>query len=129
VALAVGAFLTVESAHAGSGPGSVSARQSYLDGNGPFMLVVAVAVVTLAVLLALGRVPRWVGGIVAALGLMAVVVVAFDVADVQDAITQVESIGGSASIGPALWVCLTGGTVAAVGGVLAMVVGAGDART
>ena len=123
VALVVGSFLQAASASARSGPFSVSVEKRYIDGDGPVTLIAGLAVIALGALFVARAVPRWLGWVIALFGAIGALVAAADIADVQDSIDQIEAIGGSASIGPALWVCLAGGIAAVVGGVLAVVVG------
>ena len=121
IVLVVGAFLDSVTASAGEGVFDVSIEQSYMDGDGPIELVIGVAIIVLSALLAFGVLPRWGGWIVLAAGLVGALVAVADVIDVQDKLDQVEAIGGSGSVGPALWVCLVGGVIAAAGGALAAV--------
>ena len=126
VALGIGSFLEAASASTGSGALGVSVTQDYMDGDGPITLVVGIAVVALAVLLVAKVLPRWAGWIIVLLGAIGALVAVADIVDVQDSIDQIEALGASASIGPALWVCLIGGIVALVGGGLAALIGGSD---
>jgi len=119
--LAGGAFLDSVSASAGRGTLGVSIDQSYIDGDGPIELVLGVAIIAIGALLAFGVLPRWTAWVAAGLGLLGAVIAVADVIDVQNKLDDVEALGGSGSVGPALWVCLTGGVIAAVGGTLAAI--------
>jgi hypothetical protein len=105
----------------------VSVDTSYLDGDGPITLILGFAIVVFALVLVVRRGPRWLGWVVVLAGGIGGLVAVADIVDVQDSIDQIESLGGSASVGPALWVCLGGGVVTVVGGGLAALVGGRDA--
>jgi hypothetical protein len=120
-ALVIGSFLPAASASARSGPFGVSVERNYLDGDGPVTLILGIGIIAIAALVLARAAPRWVGWVVALLGAVGTLVAVADLVDVQDSIDRIEAIGGSASIGPALWVCLGGGIVATTGGVLTAV--------
>jgi hypothetical protein len=115
VALIVGSFLNALNANVLG----LSVDKNYFDGDGPLELVLGIAIVVLAVLVALGVLSRRGGWFVVGLGVVATLIAVADVFDVKDKIDQVKALGGTGSIGPALWLCLAGGIVAVVGGALA----------
>ena len=92
-----------------------------LDGDGPITLSCGIAVTVFALLAALGVVPRWGALVAAGFGGLGVIVAVVDILDVQDTIDEIEALGNTASIGPALWVCLAGGLAALALGLLAFV--------
>jgi len=112
--LIVGSFLDAATASIGS----VSSSKNYIDGDGPITLVLGLAIVVVAILVGLGVIPRWGGWLIAALGAIGALVAIVDLIDVKDDVDTIKTFGGDASIGPALWVCLVGGVVAIVCGVL-----------
>jgi hypothetical protein len=91
---------------------------SYIsDGrDGQLTLPAGIAVVVLAILLAVGTLPRWGAFFVVAAGGIAALVGVADVVDVQD---KVDQAGGLMSPGPAMWVCVAGGVMAVVFALLA----------
>jgi hypothetical protein len=121
VALIVGSFLNAASASLGNGSFGVDVDKNYFDGDGPIELVIGIAIAALAVLVATGVLPRWGGWVIFGLGVVGALVAVIDIFDVKDDIDTIESLGGTASIGPALWVCLAGGIIAIVAGLLTFV--------
>lgn len=121
LALIVGSFLNAASASVGNGTFGVSVDRNYFDGDGPLELVIGIAIAALAVLVAIAVLPRWGGWLIFALGIVGAFVAVIDVFDVKDDIDQIENLGGSGSIGPALWLCLAGGIIAIVCGLLTFV--------
>ncbi len=119
LALGVGAFLDAVTANLGSSSLSVEVSKSYIDGDGPLELGIAIVIGIVAVLVAVGVLPRWGGWLICGLGALGALVAVADILDVKDTIDQVESFGGTASIGPALWACLAGGLLAMIGGPVA----------
>lgn len=117
--MAIGSFLDVASASLGTGVYGVSVDQHFMDGDGPITLAIGIAIIVLGTLL-VGRARSWwLGWVIAILGGVGALVAAIDSTDVHDAVERVKALGGDASVGPALWVCLLGGLVAIAGGTLA----------
>ncbi|MEX2256023.1 MAG: DUF2510 domain-containing protein [Acidimicrobiia bacterium] len=126
VLLAIGSFLDAAKASAGSGAFTFDVEKNYMDGDGPITLVVGIGIVVIGVLLITKAIPRWGGWIALFLGAVGVLVALADIADVSDS-PEIEAVGGSITVGPALWVCLAGGIVALVGGGLAALLGRAEA--
>jgi hypothetical protein len=113
--LIIGSFLDAATASFG---GANESAKSYIDGDGAITLALGLAIVVVAVLVGVGVIPRWGGWVIAALGALGALVAIVDLVDVQDDIDTIKDLGGDASIGPALWLCLVGGVVAVACGVL-----------
>jgi hypothetical protein len=121
-ALVIGSFL--DSMRASIAAIGFDASQSYLDGDGPLTLVCGLVVIVLALLVGLGAMPHWGALIAAGFGGLGALIAVVDIIDVQNRIDELDasgSLGTSASIGPALWVCLVGGIATLVLGLLAFV--------
>jgi|GEM_PF-2413539 len=84
--------------------------------DGQLMLPVGLAIIVLAILLAVGILPRWGAFFVVAAGGVAALVAVADVIDVQDTVDQSRGLIDS---GPAMWVCAAGGATAMVFALLA----------
>jgi len=121
-ALVVGSFL--DAMQASIDAIGFDASKNYLDGDGPLTLACGLVVIVLALLAGLGTMPRWGALIAAGFGGIGALIAVADIIDVQNRIDDLEasgSLGTSASIGPALWVCLVGGVAALILGLLAFV--------
>jgi hypothetical protein len=127
VALIVGAFLNAASASVGNGGFGISVDKSYFDGDGPLELVIGIAIAVIAILIATAVLARWGGWLIFALGIVGALIAVIDILDVKDDIDTIERLGGSGSIGPALWLCLAGGIIASVCGLLSFVTARSDA--
>jgi len=109
VALVIGAFL-----EAVTGPGAIFFQTSYIDGDGPIMIVLGVAIVALGFFIGRAALPRFNALFVSGAGILAALVAVVDISDVQDSDFKVDP-------GPALYVCLVGGIFAAVLGIVSFV--------
>jgi hypothetical protein len=118
IALIIGSFLNAASASLGSGSLAVSVDQSYMDVDGPVTLAVGIVVVVLGGLIIAKVVPWWVGWVAGVVGAVGALIAAADSSDVRDSVEQVKALGGTGSVGPALWICVLGGLVTIAGGVL-----------
>jgi hypothetical protein len=121
-ALVIGSFL--DSMRASIDSIDFDASRSYLDGDGPLTLVCGLVIIVLALLAGLGAMPHWGALIAAGFGGLGALIAVVDIIDVQNRIDELDasgSLGTSASIGPALWVCLVGGIATLVLGLLAFV--------
>ena len=109
IAMIVGAFM-----EAVTGPGAIFFQTSYIDGDGPIMLVLGAAIVVLGFFIGRAALPRFNALFVSVAGILAALVAVIDIGDVQDSQFKVDP-------GPALYVCLAGGVIAAVLGMAAFV--------
>jgi hypothetical protein len=125
VALAVGSFLDSASA-SGTGVFAFTVEESYMDGDGPLTLGAGIIVGVLAILLLTRVLPRWAGWIVAFFGAAGALTAVADIVDVTSNTEEIEALGATISVGPALWVCLAGGVIALAGGTLAALLTASD---
>jgi hypothetical protein len=125
LALAVGSFLDSASA-SGTGVFAFTVEESYMDGDGPFTLGAGIIVGVLAILLLTRVLPRWGGWLVAFFGAAGALTAVADIVDVTSNTEEIEALGATISVGPALWVCLAGGVIALAGGTLAALLTASD---
>ena len=84
--------------------------------DGQILLPVGVAIIVLAIVLAVGVLPRWGAFLVVGAGGIAALVAIADVIDVQDTVDESQ---GLITAGPATWVCAAGGLIAVVFALLA----------
>jgi hypothetical protein len=118
--LVIGSFL--DAARASIDAIGFDTSKNYMDGDGPLTLVCGLVVCALALLAGLGVMPHWGALIAAGFGGLGALIAVIDMIDVQNSIDDLDAsgaVGASASIGPALWVCLVGGVLALVLGLLA----------
>lgn len=110
VFLMVGSFLPWATLDFPGVPGDSSGGMNH---DGPFTLVLGIAIGVVALLVGLAVVPRWGGWIVAGVGGIAAVLSIADAADFES--------NDYLNVGFGLWLCIVAGVLAAVFGVLAAV--------